>query len=241
MEIKKVVDSMSIEEILDVYYCQDAKFVIHKIIAFNKAFSKCLSSSRTKRFTFNLEEYKRKDGLNIVIQCFDMGSSFPTGKRLKIQSYFWFIYRGGLYAIRLLPEKDNSSLLYLYTPHFIDRYKERGLRDVSISKSDALNKFIYANHKIVGKRIQSEKYPNNFWLCYEEGIAFVEPRFFRKGNIQFSELTMKTFISWDSLSLKRRNISLSIFQEAISKGLDIKIPDEILDENNTMNSNNIPN
>lgn len=229
MEIRRIVDSMSTEDILDVY-SQDASYVNHKIKDLNKRFSKCLYSSRKEIFFFPPAEYKRKDGLNIIVQCFDMGSAVPIKQRLRTTFYFWFIYRNGFHAIRILSESKYSAILYFYTPHFIDRYRERGLKDTSISKPEALNKFICNNHKIVGKRIRSEKYPDNFWLCYEEGIAFVNSRFFKKSGILFSELTMKTFISWDCLSLKRRKISFSLFKEALSNGYEIKIPDEILDK-----------
>lgn len=221
---------MTIEDILDLYG-QDAKFISYKNEELNKKLSKCLYATHIERHFFKPVEFNRKDGLNIVIQSMDMGISTPVKHRLRTTIYFWFIYRRGFHAIRILPESRSSAILYFYTPHFIERYRERGLKDNSIPKPEALNKFICRNHKLVGKKINSEKYPDNFWLCYEEGVAYIVPCFFRKNGIEFSQLTMKTFISWDSMSLKRRNISLSLFQEGVSKGFDIKIPDEILDEN----------
>lgn len=230
MNARIIVDSMTIEEILDLYGQEDAIFVNHKIKELTKKYSKSLPVFRTEKYFFKPVEYKRKDGMNVVIQCFDLGATYPTGKRLRTISYNWFIYKGGMYAIKLIPESSSSTLLYIFTQHFIERYRERVLKDTSITKTDALNLFIRRNHKIIGKKIPSERHPDNFWLCYDDGVSYISCRFYKKFNLHFSELTMKTFISWGSLSLHRKNISLSLFENAIARGFDVKIPDEILDE-----------
>lgn len=222
MEIRKLVDSMTPIEILELYGRQDALFANHKIHELTKKHQKLLYPKTSEPKFFKAVEYKRVSGLNLVLQCFDKGNSYPTKQRLGIHSYFWFVYRSGISAIRIVPDPIYGILKYWYTSHFIERYRERHLKDLDINKPKALELFLCNNMKRISKNIPSVHYGmQNFWQLCNDGICLTEIK-------PDSFIVSKTFIPWDTLSLNKREIIKDISQYINNKKFESIIPLELL-------------
>jgi hypothetical protein len=172
-ELLRIVDSMMPEDILTVYR-QDIPFINHKIEEAQKMYSKCFYANRSERYFFDPIEYGRKDGLNIVLQCLDKSNKYPSKERLGILSYMWFNYRGGISFLRIFWDQKFGFIYYFYTSHFVDRYRERFLKNPTISKTEAFNLFLRYNTKKAVKAVPCEKYPNNGWMITQDGLCFVE-------------------------------------------------------------------
>lgn len=224
MEIRKVVDSMSPIEILKLYGQQDALFANHKIQELTKRHQKMLYPNTSESKFFNAFEYKRASGLNLVLQCFDKGNSYPSKQRLGIHSYLWFNYRNGVSAIRIVPDPRFGILKYWYTSHFIDRFRERYLKDLNVKKSKALEIFLCYNTTRVSKSIPSEKYgENNIWLLCNDGICLTEIK-------PDTFIVVKTFIPWHSLSRNKQEIVRDVSKYINNNKFESIIPHEFLSD-----------
>lgn len=221
MEVRRIVDSMSHRDIIDLYK-QEIPFSEHKINEHLKKCSKMLYDSHKELTLFRPEEYKRKSGFNIVVQAFDRGKSFSKKERPGVLLYFWFNYRGGISAIKPLDHPKYGLVLSFLTSHFIERFRERGLKDLTISKPEVINLFIIRNPKRAAQYHPSEKYPNNGYMVCNDGICMVE------ANELF--IIYKTFLSWDQISQKHKDISVSMLKQAAMMGQPINVPEDLIDE-----------
>lgn len=221
-EIRKVVDSMTPDEILELYGEQDAVFINYRIAELNKIYSKKLYPNNGSIKILGSHEYKRNDGLNIELIYLDRGNSYPTNQRLIKWEYFWFNYKGGISAIRILPDRQFGMLKYLYSNHFIERYRGRKLNDITISKPEALKIFLLNNSKRILQKVESTKYPGNGWICTEEGVCFIDVK-------RDDFIIMKSFLPWEMLNLGQGTVSMQMIQEALQKGFDFKIPEELIE------------
>lgn len=222
-DLKRIVDSMDPGEILKLF-SQDTIFVNHKIEELNDFYKKRLYPITSDVKVLGSHEFKRKDGLNIVLIFFDRGNSLPSKERLAFFEYMWFNYRGAISAIRLVPDKKFGMMKYFYTAHFVRRYRERKLRDNTISLVNSLKSYMVNNTFKVLKYLPSEKYPNNGWMPSRDGLAFIEVK-------PDSFIIMKTFIAWDQLSNGEKEISHNLILQAINSGARFEMPDELIDDN----------
>jgi hypothetical protein len=221
-EILRVVDSMEPEDLINVYL-QDLQFIDYKIEDGFKAFSKLMSVKRTEIYFFNPIEYRRKSGLNIVLQFFDKSIKYPKKKRLNEWLYMWFNYRGGISFLRPVLHQEYGLMIFFYTSHFVERYRERCLKDSTISKLEAFRQFLCNNSNKTLKAIPSKGHSSNAWMMSPEGLCFVEIR-----NKKF--IIAKTFIPWDLLRKDQIVTMNEIEQEALDEGVNMKIPWEIFSE-----------
>lgn len=213
---------MSPREILSLF-SQDAKFTNYRMKELMDYYQKRLYPITSEIKLLGAHEFNRKDGLNVVLLFFDRGNSFPLKERLRVFEYFWFNYRGGISAIKVTPYKQVGYLTYFYTSHFINRYRERKLKDNTISSVDSLKTYIINNTFKALKYLPSVKYPNDGWMPSQEGLAFVEVK-------PDSFIIMKTFISWDQISSEKKAISYDLILQAINSGAKLEIPEELLDD-----------
>lgn len=221
-DLKRIVDSMNPSEILGIF-SQDAVFINHKIEELTKAYKKRLYPITSDIKILGSCEFKRKDGLNIVLIFFDKGNSLPTKERLGLFEYMWFHYRGGISAIKLMPDKKFGFLKIFYTAHFLKRYRERKLKENTISLIDALKSHVINNTSKTLKYLPSEKYPNDGWMPTRDGLAFIEVK-------PDSFIIMKTFIAWDQLSNVKKEISHDLIVQAINSGAKFEMPEELIDD-----------
>lgn len=222
MERRKLVDSMSFEDIWELYK-QEIPFVDHKNEEYTKKHMRLIRPFSKAMTFFSPITFKRNSGLNIVFQYLDKGANHPMSKRLGLIFYFWCVYRGEVWCVRPILFKDLGFVCYFYSGHFIERYRERKLGDMNISKPDAINIFLRNNMRRLFKNVPSEKYGDNCWICSSEGISFAEVR-------PNAFTIMKTFLSWEYLCDHKRNMSLDMIEEAHRKGIEFKMPDELIDE-----------
>lgn len=106
----------------------------------------------------------------------------------------------------------NKKGITLFTPHFLQRYKERYLKDISCSSKEAFIEFITRNNDGMSRNITTkhltkcnehdyEGYAQNV-LLYQHGISIVEKHI---GGL----IVNKTFLSYEML----KNEQIEIFEE----------------------------
>ena len=222
-EIRKVVDSMTPDEILKLFGDQDATFIDYRKEELNKIYIKRLFPNTKEMKILGSNEFERSDGLHIVLIYLDKGNSFSKNNRLGVRQYFWFNYRGGISAVRFLPDKRFGMMKYFYSNHFIERYRERELHDLSISKPEALKTFLINNSKRAIQRLPSEKYPNNGWMITNQGLCFMEVK-------QDDFIVMKTFLPWNMINVGQQTVSFQMIIESIQQGFKFPVPDELIDQ-----------
>lgn len=181
-----------------------------------------LYDSHKELTIFRPTEYKRKSGFNIVVQVFDRGTAFPKKERPGFLLYFWFNYRGGISAIKPLEHQDYGLVLSFLTSHFIERFRERALKDIGIPKPEVINRFFVRNPKRAAQYHPSEKYPNNGYMVCNDGICMVEAKDLF--------IIYKTFLSWEQVSARQKGISMAVLKAAAMKGETINVPEDLIDE-----------
>jgi len=103
----------------------------------------------------------------------------------------YYINEYGLNGIRV--DADNTSLTH-FTPHFLDRYSERFLKQSNLSKLELLKRFIPNNHLEVLQSVcdnETEKY--RIFGRFKEGIGLGYKEVLN--NIGKEIIHYKTFIS----------------------------------------------
>ena len=221
-EIRKVVDAMTPDDILILFGEQDATFINYRLAELNKIYSKKLFPNNISTKILGSHEYKRNDGLNVVLIYFDRGNTYPKEKRLGVWQYFWFNFKGGISAIRILPDRQFGMMKYFYSNHFIERYRQRKLNNASIPKPEALKTFLLNNSKRITQKVKSKKYPENGWMCTSEGLCFMEVK-------RDDFIIMKSFLPWEMLNLGQEVVSMQMIQAALQKGFDFTIPEELIE------------
>ena len=111
----------------------------------------------------------------------------------------------------------------VYTPHFFDRYKERHLKDKSISTPDAVYQFFMRNLKSSAQTVTSEKYPNGYWNICNDGICLCN----RLGGLS---IEAKTFVDWSILYKDEQVKAIEAKEFMLEKGFELKVPVEDFDE-----------
>jgi hypothetical protein len=103
----------------------------------------------------------------------------------------YFIDEYGLNGIRV--DADNQSLTH-FTPHFLDRYNERCLKQPYLSKLELLKRFISNNSvEVIHSEFNDEKKQYNIFGRVKEGIVLGYKEGFRKTGKEINHY--KTFIS----------------------------------------------
>ncbi len=142
--------------------------------------------------------HSNSSGLNYCLILYSMGRKDYNARKeaCSIISYFYKDY--GLYAFMLLG--TIKPCLAVYTPHFFDRYRERFLKDKTISKVKAMEDFFLYNANAGAVFPKDSKYENAIFARGKDGIML--------GN-RYSELILefKTFLTFEDL--KEGQIDLS--------------------------------
>ena len=174
-EYKKtvIVDSMSNEEILELLE-DDVVFLQHKIDENLKRYKQMVKNSvKKERVYYQPLNYKSARGFHYMLQFFKRANDEPDKDKLGMLYYVWFIKNSGTYAITFSRLSYHSYAQWhytIFTPHFFDRYRERFLKDLSISKPDVIYRFIRGNLKMSSTGHPSEKYPNCIWVACSDGL-----------------------------------------------------------------------
>jgi len=222
----KIVDSMSIDEILDLLK-DDVKFLQHKIDEHTKQYRRLIkNSSKPGRFFYEPMNYESARGFHYFLQFFKRAENEEYKDKLGILYYVWFIKNRGMYAVTVsrLSITGHSELhLTVYTPHFIDRYRERFLKDLSISKSKAFLTYYKNNLKMATSGRPSEKYPKGYWAVCNDGLCLCN---------RMNGLTVEatTFITYDMAGKEQKQFSYDAKTAMLDRGFEINLPEEDFEE-----------
>ena len=223
---KVIVDSMTIEEILELLK-DDLDFLQHKIDDNLKRYKQMVKNSvKKERVYYQPLNYKSAKGFHYMLQFFKRANDEPDKDKLGMLYYVWFIKNRGTYAISLsrLSLYGRSHWHYtIYTPHFFDRYRERFLKDLSISKPDVIYRFIRGNLKMSSSGHPSEKYPNCIWVSCSDGLILCN-------HLNNINQVAKTFITYDMAGIDQKDFAFTAQQLMLERGIEIKLPDEDFEE-----------
>ena len=220
-----IVDSMTYTEILEQFK-KDIKIVMHKYEEGTKRYQKYVRSAKNKeRVYYEPIRFKSACDFNYVVMFFNEGVNVPSKQRLGKTFYAWYIQKRGFYAITFSLLEKAVWHFTIYTPHFVDRYKLRVLKDMSISKADAFHQYIMKNMKVVSQKVKnpSEKYPEDYWTACNEGLCLCNQK-------EQLIIEVKTIISWDMLKPDQKEFAIEGKLHMLSKGFDLAFPEEDFNE-----------
>lgn len=227
-EYKKtvIVDSMSNEEILELLE-DDVVFLQHKIDENLKRYKQMVKNSvKKERVYYQPLNYKSARGFHYMLQFFKRANDEPDKDKLGMLYYVWFIKNSGTYAITFSRLSYHSYAQWhytIFTPHFFDRYRERFLKDLSISKPDVIYRFIRGNLKMSSTGHPSEKYPNCIWVACSDGLILCN-------HLNTINQVAKTFITYDMAGIDQKDFAFTAHQLMLERGVEIKLPDEDFEE-----------
>lgn len=231
---KVIVDSMSMQEIL-LLLNEDVRFLQHKIDENRKKYRRLIANStRKERVFYNPLNYKSAAGFNYVIQFFKRAYDEKEKDKLGVLYYVWFMKseetvkgrKRGVYAVtisRLSLRNEWTWHFTIYKPHFMDRYKERFLKDASIPKIEAFHRFFLNNLKISSSGRPSEKYPKGFWMVCSDGLCLCN-------RLEGYTVEVATFVNYETAGLQKRQFAFDAQQAMLDIGFELKIPEEDFDE-----------
>lgn len=222
-----IVDSMTYDEICDLFR-QDANLISHRIEDGKKKYKPLLKNSRSKERTyFAPMRFTSSRGFSYVLQFYNKGIEYPTKDRLGWFYYAWFRKDRGIYALSYTRMRSLYGHEFwhfnMYHPHFFDRYRERFLKDLTLSKPEVIHKYVLNNLKSSDVCVPSQKYPNAEWKMCNDGLCLCNL-------IHGLDTEAKTFITWDMAGIDQKDIAKK-GKELISQlGFEVGIPDDNFDE-----------
>lgn len=221
-----IVDSMGNEDILSLLG-EDIAFLQHKIDDNIKTYRKLARSSMKKeRVFYKPLNYKSARGFNYVIQFFKRGVDEEQKDKLGIIYYTWFVKNRGIYAILFSRSSAQGRSFWrytIYTPHFLDRYRERFLKDITISKPDVIHRYVINNLKTTLTGHPSEKYPNSIWVLCSDGLCLCN-------HINGFNLEAKTFVTFDMAGLERQQFIEKAKGAMQMNGFEFSLPEDDFNE-----------
>lgn len=221
-----IVDSMTNDEILELLK-DDFDFLQHKIDENLKKYTKLVKNSvKKERVYYQPLNYKSARGFHYMLQFFKRGNDEAEKDKLGMLYYVWFIKNCGTYAIMLsrLSLYGHAEWHYtIYTPHFFDRYRERFLKDMSISKPDVIYRFVRGNLKMSSTGHPSEKYPNCIWVACSDGLILCN-------HLNSINQEAKTFITYDMAGVDQKDFAFNAHQVLLNRGFELKLPEEDFEE-----------
>ena len=204
-----IVDSMTNDEIIELLR-DDFVFLQHKIDENLRKYKQMVKNSvKKERVYYQPLNYKSAKGFHYMLQFFKRADDEPDKDKLGMIYYVWFIKNRGTYAVTLsrLSLYGHAEWHYtIYTPHFFDRYRERFLKDMSISKPNP-----------------SEKYPNGIWVACSDGLCLCN-------HLNSINQEAKTFITYDMAGVDQKVFAYNAQQVLLKRGFDLRLPDEDFEE-----------
>lgn len=221
-----IVKGMSYEEIRKECI-QDEEEIsprAFKIIENNKSIKKfikernkyCLlrkpSSYSFKHFTLT----SKNNNTVLILPSYNVSE-----KRFYLTAYVLYNFGSGIYAAHISHSMSNFNRksIQIYTPHYLDRFRERSLKDINISKFNVLQEITKASEELADNSIMGikfegssipkdllenlkSKYPGNHIILpvKDKGISICEANL----SIDYDIVIHKTFLSLDILKSNQK-------------------------------------
>lgn len=231
---KVLVDSMSMQEIL-ILLTGDVKFLQHRIDENMKKYRRlAMSSTSRERIMYNPLSYKSATGFNYVIQFFKRAYDEKEKDKVGVIYYAWFMKsietssgkKRGVYAVtvsKLSLYNESTWHFTIYKPHFMDRYKERYLKDLSIPRLEAFHHYLINNLKVSSSGKPSEKYPKGYWMACSDGLCFCN-------RLDGLTVEVSTFVDYESAGYRKKQFAFDAKQAMLDIGFELRLPEEDFDE-----------
>lgn len=195
-----IVNSMTYSDILNLYLKDQVGIIKHKMdeaYAIGRRWS-IKTTSKQLQFMNPIEFQSKKTGLNYIIQIVNFGNTYSKKDRIGVGLYSYFYKDYGLHAATITNDIDGIKFNIL-TPHFLDRYRERYLKDKTILKIQAILRFYMSNRSYLYTDIPSEKYSGNCYIVCNDGLGLGIMH--NKHIVEF-----KTFITFEMLHQDQADI-----------------------------------
>ena len=189
-----------------------------EIKKFIKERSKCCLLNKPKSYSFKHFTLTSKNNNTVLI----LPSYDVSMKSLYLTVYVLYNFGSGIYAAHVSHNRSNFNRksIQLFTPHYIDRFRERSLKDINISKFDVLREITKAfaelgsDNSVMGMKFEGSnipkdlletlksKYPGNHVILpvKDRGISICEANL----NIDHDIIIYKTFLSLDILKSNQK-------------------------------------
>lgn len=225
----KIVDTMSSEEVLDLLF-DDMKFLQYRIDENKNKYKRLarLSRDNDNRIYYSPLNFQSNRGFHYILQFFKRGKDEKENDKLGVLYFAWYVWKRGVYAVVFSRIRKLNIYKYhyvLFTPHFIDRYRERFLKDMSISKIDAFYKYYIGNLKDTFIEMPSEKYPDNVWKFCNQGMILCSSQ-------KNDNLEAKTFITYDMAGIDQKLLALEGQKAMMEMGFELNLPEEDFEDFN---------
>lgn len=193
-----IVPAMTIQEI-HKELLEDVKSLNNKMEYCKEDFAKCVLRTRCYPFakSYDCVTKERKNFFNVTFTALKRSSR----KNPMFAIYGLYVRREGTYAVALTLE---MNMISIYPPHFFQRYRERIVKDDSISNRDIIKRYfrndwgftasvVNENFEAVYRcfEIEDKNDRVSFVAVTTQGYCFGE----RQGDVNI----MKTIISEDML------------------------------------------
>ncbi len=166
-----VVDTMTYKEIWSEIRKDYNGIIRYKIVDAEKVFRKKVMASPSTLDIIRLKPIhfkSRKTSLNhcMILYSFGKNDYKKNGMLFVLYSYIYREY--GIYAFML--SGKNFDTLAVYTPHFFSRYRERYIKDTSLSMDEVMEDFFVYNNVCQIKDVNNASYPNSIFASTKDGV-----------------------------------------------------------------------
>ena len=183
---------MSYQDIYDLWKKDKDGIVKHKSADALKAAHKLLNKTFSNEWTYYKPlEFKSASGISYILQPINCGRNVPKKDRIGCNLIGYFINSKGLHFISEITDADGTNL-WVYIPHFLNRYRERFVKDATLDKIQLIKDYIRRNKLNLRTYIKSTKYPDSYYAIINDGLCLCTDH--GKGIIE-----VKTFLTWDML------------------------------------------
>ena len=196
-----IVDSMTYDDILELYK-KDKRITTRKMEEYAPKIRRWLHKLHSKERVFYPPiRFKSAAGFNYVMMIYYRGKEATKTEPVGIFWYCWYIHKKGMYGLINSMLGGMFSHFTFITPHFLDRYRERFLKDMSMEKTDVLHHFIMHNSKQPSRNVESEKYPGCHYKVCNDGLCLCR-------KLKDLDVEAKTFITWEMAGEDQKDIAM---------------------------------
>ena len=217
-----IVDSMTYDEILDLHE-KDRGIIARKMEEYVPKVRRWYKKTKPKERTYYPTiRFQSAKGFHYVMMIYYKGKGEDKEEPFGIHWYCWYVQKKGMYGIVQSMLGGMVSHKTIITPHFLDRYRERFLKDLSMDKADVLHHFIMNNSKQPSRNIESKKYPGCHYKICNDGLCLCH-------KLTGLDIEAKTFITWDMAGNDQKAIALEGKKLADILDFELNLPFDELD------------
>ena len=191
MDKRIILDTATPEEIMKIII-SDKDFLFNKIIEDCKRYIHIVKSRADKRRVF-FTTHKGNRGLTYSLIYISKSKRDSIKNNLIWIAYTYYQTRNGYNTVLLSSIDRGKESFVFYNSHFFDRYRERELKDETLSKPETIKEFFKENSISIHHPLENSSNPNGIFCVFKNnGVGLGEEL---SGNC----IILKTYISTEML------------------------------------------